>query len=122
LHVAVGGVQVLQLGVSVRIQGFAHISCDPVEESFPDGPFFTHALPFLFHLLSRVHRSGVVNGWIIWAWFRFLLPHKIHELLVFILAVYFRQEAVFFARGGSSPIVRDIFQFPVRRLDPMLQS
>ena len=102
MYVAVGGVQVLQLGVPVLIQGFAHISCDPVEETFPDGLHFMHV---------RVRRSGVVNGQIIWAWFCFLLPRKICEVLVFIFTDYFRQEAVFFARGGSCPLVLNIFQF-----------
>ncbi len=100
--VAVGGVQVLQLGVPVLIQGFAHNSCDPVEETFPDGLRFMHV---------HVRRSGVVDGQIIWAWFCFLLQSKIREVLVFIFTDYFCQEAVFFARGGSCPIVRDIFQF-----------
>ena len=104
MHIAVGGVQVLQLRVPVLIQGFAHISCNPAEESFPDGPRFTR------HSLSRVRRSGVVDGRIVWAWFRFLLPRKIREVLAFIFADYFRQEAVFFACGGSCPLLRDIFQ------------
>ena len=111
MHVAVSGVQVLQLGVPVLIQGVTHISCDPVEESFPDGPRFTRAFPLLFHSLSRMRRSGVVNGRIIRAWFRFLLPREIREMLVFVFADDFRQEAVFFARGGLCPIVRDVFQF-----------
>jgi hypothetical protein len=76
-----------------------------------DGPRLTRALPLLFHSLPRMRRSVVVDGRVIWTGFRFLLPREIREMLVFVFADDFCQEAVFFARGGLCPIVRDVFQF-----------
>ncbi len=58
-HIAVGGVDVLELGVPVFVQGIAQISCKTAEESFPDGPGFTCALPLLFHMFPGMCRGSI---------------------------------------------------------------
>jgi hypothetical protein len=85
-HVAVGCVDVLELGVPVFVQGVAHICYDTTEESFPDGPGFVCALPLLFHTFLGMCHGSICDCRIVVAGFCFLDPCQICELVVFLFA------------------------------------
>jgi hypothetical protein len=111
VHVAVGGVDALELGVPVFVQGIAHISCNTTEESFPDGPGFACELPLLFHTFLGMCCGSICNCWIVGAGFCFLDPCQIHEMVVFVFANDFGLESILLACGLSGPVVCDIVQF-----------
>ncbi len=85
-HVVVGGVDVLELGVPVFVQGVTHISCNTSEESFPDGPGFVCVLPLLFYTFPGMCCGSICNCWIVVAGFCFLEPCQICEMVVFVFA------------------------------------
>ncbi len=100
LHLSVGGEEVLKLWIPVLTQGVAHIGCNAMEESFPDGPLFSVLLLFLFHAFPCLSGCGVIDSWIVWSGLHFLDPHQTHYVFVFILLGW-----------GTGPVIGDVFQF-----------
>ncbi len=73
--VAVGGVDIFELGVPVFVQGLSKICCDFSEETFSDCPCFACTFPFLLHALPGMCRCCVVDiGVICCSGFAFLDP------------------------------------------------
>ena len=72
--VAVGGVDALELGVPVFVQGLLEIWCDSSEETFSDCSCFASTFPFLLHALPGMCCCCVVDIGVICSGFAFLDP------------------------------------------------
>ena len=103
-HVAVGGVDVIELAVPV-------FGCNTSEESLLYGLDLAGVLPFLFHALPCVCRCGVSYDRIIVARFHFLDLCQVSEMVVLIFANDLSEESVLIAGSRTGPIVRDVVQF-----------
>ena len=99
--VAVGGVYALELRVPVFVEGLSEVCCDSSEETFPYGPCFACAFPFLFHSFPGVCLGGVSDIGIISVGFDFLDPCQICKMVVLVFTYNFGEESIFVSGRAS---------------------